>query len=809
MPIGESIDRGVADQIALREDVYGRENNRSDSDLRYLSSREGWVRVISFVKDINNTDIAKSLVLGGAPGRYSDAPVITEEGEIVLTNTLVPFDLGVEDIKEQGYYTPSGINFSGNTGRFYNYSRSTGVRPMPGLTSFSVKSKNTYGTLREATIGFVVWSKEDLNLVEKLYLRLGFEVLVEWGHTYYLDSSGDLAQPNFSDYEQFFQREAVLETDVLNHIKKKREFSDYNQEGMLGYIKNFSWTFREDGGYDCSISVISTGDIIESLTMKLGSKTNTEGSEIAGSLRYRRSDFHALSFFMGDSLKDDDDDEDDDVTNIIRIKTGLITFKDIDDNSNRIVTNTEGEYASSLTKLNSTLGRDISGALKLLETDNIGYVDRVRVEESKYWPDWLFKSEDKFLKYIPLRVFLAMVNMINQREGGPTLFDLNPGEKYLSFREQTSIAPYVAVLPKTSLLNNILAPGEYNQPYYINLVRALSSFSNFNNIPFNEVDGKQEEEILSIFVNLDMIVGKVDDRLERDEDAVIDFVKSVLSEINRAMANTIDLDVTFDDDTSLHRIVDRKNLPRRDPELVPIIQGSGKKSTFSSLSINSKITNKLGAQISIAAQAGPTSYDGVAKFKEWNQDLTSKIVRRNVTETTKATDQTEGEKKDFRQLVTEAYEILNTATDETNDETALDVDIFSEVTPLGKKYYEEILEKVEELPKGLIPIELSFKTEGIGGLKIGQSFKLSSRRLLPDRYNDDRFAFIITGLEHNIENQRWYTNVTAQTFLLRSPDRGNNRVNRPALTRSGPIEGVLGVALPDNTRVDIDSSSLE
>ena len=763
MPIGESIDPGVANQIARREAVYGREN-RTDSDLRYLNSREGWVRVISFVKDRNNPEIAKSLVLGGAPGRYSDAFIITEEGEIARTNTLAPGAFGAEDVRERGYYTPGGINFSGNTGRFYNFSESTGVRPMPGLTSFAVKSKNTYGTLREATIGFVVWSKEDLNLVEKLYLRLGFEVLVEWGHTYYLDSSGQLAQPNFADYEKFFQRDSVQEILALNHIKEKRTGSDYNQEGMLGYIKNFSWTFREDGGYDCSISVISTGDIIESLTMKLGSKTNTDGSEIAGSLRYRRSDFHALSFFMGDSLKDDDDDEDDDVTNIIRIKTGLITFKDIDDNSNRIVTNTEGEYASSLTKLNSTLGRDISGALKLLETDNIGYVDRVRVEESKYWPDWLFKSEDKFLKYIPLRVFLAMVNMINQREGGPTLFDLNPGEKYLSFDEQTSIAPYVAVLPKFSPFKKNDSR-EYNINWYINAVRESSSFKNFRNIPTN-----QEEEILSILVNLDMIVNKVDQRLESDDEgAVIDFVKSVLSEINRAMANTIDLDVTLDEDTSLHRVVDRKNIPRGNQTIVPIITGSGKKSTFSSLSINSKITNKLGAQISIAAQAGPTSYDGVAKFKEWNQDLTSKIVRRNVTETTKATDQTEGEKKDFRQLVTEAYEILNTATDETNDETALDVDIFSEVTPLGKKYYEEILEKVEELPKGLIPIELSFKTEGIGGLKIGQSFKLSSRRLLPDRYNNPRFAFIITGLEHSIENQRWYTNVTAQTFLLRKP----------------------------------------
>ena len=75
MPIGESIDEGVANQIARREAVYGRENDRTDSDLRFLSSREGWVRVISFVKDERTQDISKALVLGGAPGRYSDTPI--------------------------------------------------------------------------------------------------------------------------------------------------------------------------------------------------------------------------------------------------------------------------------------------------------------------------------------------------------------------------------------------------------------------------------------------------------------------------------------------------------------------------------------------------------------------------------------------------------------------------------------------------------------------------------------------------------------------------------------------------------------
>ena len=748
MPVGESIDQAVANQIARREAVYGKEY-RDTNDLKYLNSREGWVKVISFVKEGGNTEIAKSLVLGGAPGRYSDAPIIQSDG----TFATVPVrdgEFGPEDIREQGYYTPGGIDFRGRSGRFYNFSTSTGVRPMPGLTGFSVKSKNTYGTLREAQISFVVWSKEDLDLVEKLYFRLGFEVLIEWGHTYYLNNSGELREPVFEDYEKFFQRSTVQEILALNHVKGKRRDSSFNQEGMLGYIKNFSWTFREDGGYDCSISVISTGEVIESLTMKLGSKLNTEGKEYDGIFRFRRSDFHALSFLTIGKLDKLRANEitNTEARNVTKIEPGLVTFEDIDYYSDRIVFLGGG-------KIDLSLGKKIKEALGLEDSDNIAYVDKVRVEESKYLPDFLFPSEDKVLRYIPLRVFLAMVNMIAERQGSSTLFDLTPGEKYLYFREQTSIAPYVAVLPQNTHF-------DIGSVSFTNVVRASSSFKNYENS-----DQDKAFEILSIMVNLDMIVGKVDQRLESDDEGDIrSFVKSVLSEINRAVANTIDLDITFDDDTGLHRVIDRKNLPITGTE-VTTIAGTGTKTTFSSLSINSKVTNKLGAQISIAAQAEPTSYRDVAKFTEWNENLTSKIIRRNVTETTTGTDQTPEQKKDFRLLLREAYKVLNEATVSGSNSTALDVDMFAEVTSLGKKYYDEILEKEEALPKGLIPIELSFKMDGIGGLKIGQSFKLSSRRLLPARYNNERFAFIVTGLEHSFENQRWYTQVTAQTFLLR------------------------------------------
>ena len=41
--------------------------------------------------------------------------------------------------------------------------------------------------------------------------------------------------------------------------------SNGNYDAMFGYIKNYQWSARMDGGYDCQTTVISTGEIIESL----------------------------------------------------------------------------------------------------------------------------------------------------------------------------------------------------------------------------------------------------------------------------------------------------------------------------------------------------------------------------------------------------------------------------------------------------------------------------------------------------------------------------------------------------------------
>ena len=65
----------------------------------------------------------------------------------------------------------------------------------------------------------------------------------------------------------------------------------------------------------------------------------------------------------------------------------------------------------------------------------------------------------------------------------------------------------------------------------------------------------------------------------------------------------------------------------------------------------------------------------------------------------------------------------------------------------------------------MIPIELSFSTIGIGGLKIGQAFMIEPG-LLPQRYNED-FGYIITGLSHKIENSKWITDVKTQFYYTK------------------------------------------
>ena len=55
-----------------------------------------------------------------------------------------------------------------------------GIVPMPGITDANIRTKSAYGSLREAKINFKCHNQRQLEILELLYMRPGYPILLEW-----------------------------------------------------------------------------------------------------------------------------------------------------------------------------------------------------------------------------------------------------------------------------------------------------------------------------------------------------------------------------------------------------------------------------------------------------------------------------------------------------------------------------------------------------------------------------------------------------------------------------------------------------
>jgi putative chitinase len=245
----ESFKDSIKAQLKKRQEIM---TTRTTEGLQYLNSRNSWIRMSSAV------DVYKST----APQN----PTIDQLKDAAnYDNTLAK-----KYILQGGTLNENGTLKAGVGSGFENaYSRKSaegndyrlGIRPMPGITNIDVKSKGAYGSLREVVVNFQCWDIKQLEDLELLYMRPGYTVLVEWGWSPYFDENG-----NFKTTVDFY--------DIVNKRKDKeviwkeldeKMVKNGNYEAMFGYVKNYNWNARMDGGYDCSTTIISLGEVIESL----------------------------------------------------------------------------------------------------------------------------------------------------------------------------------------------------------------------------------------------------------------------------------------------------------------------------------------------------------------------------------------------------------------------------------------------------------------------------------------------------------------------------------------------------------------
>lgn len=544
----------------------------------------------------------------------------------------------------------------------YNYTGDFGYRPLPGIESATVTTLQPLGSLRQAVINYKCWTKGQLENLERLYMRPGFSCLLEWGWSYYLDNNNELK--TLTDGINYFDT-SQSEQQIIDKITKLKKDTNYHYDGMIGFVKNFSWKLRPDGGYDCSTTLISKGELISSMTVNVSSYAldNTNKTPMSkfsfksgeSGKNYGMFKFKALTNTSGYEGKDSDEvlneivkkddgkpvEQDGSSSNkkqtyanmlnyqyaksiLSGIFYELAAFSDIDDERPAITYQKFAAYNSDFPesnpipvvsmKLKNDYGMDISR-----KEGSIG--------------EYAFGSTDE-KKFIYLKDFIRIINNYaifhyksDKKKDSVPMFRINTSNITCKYHPLVISSNYDVCFVKPSLLvlNKIknLSSGSYVDPEVEDKINTFDNYLNKDFGPgqdyklFDYGTDNSHANASHILLNLHYLYSKVNDALLQSEsdskkDSSINlssFMTSILTEVSSKLGGICNLEIMFDDTRGVCKIIDtnllveisKEKKEKLDSYAIPIF---GKESIVKNVGVESRIFAEQATMISIAAQVG-------------------------------------------------------------------------------------------------------------------------------------------------------------------------------------------------------------
>lgn len=693
---GEEITPGTITQLNKRKEIIKKRVERSPDEILYLSSNVSWVRVTSSVDIVND----------GGPKNAKKYQLFKGIG--TANKGFVP----VND-PERSSYTESN---------------EYGYIPIPGITNFEVLTQNDLGTLRSANITFMVHSPEDFSKLEQLYLRPGYSLLLEWGHSIKVNNDGSI-----DDDTAYYPLDEFVTSQTFGQIKEKiltlREKNSYNYDAMMGLIRNFSWSYNGID-YICTIDVVSNGEILESILNTAAPIGN-------------KDDDNEDTSYNAETVASDPEK----ILNIIKSTSLEDYFTGDGEINENIIKSIESKVKAELKKAIPKY-EDVTKSIRIM-AGNLAGNGTTR--------------ESYFTKYIRLRDFLNIINFgsLTYDKDNNNIVKFYTEEEdtrttFTTFDGHIGVDPEICVLPKKGI----------NEKYHI---------------PFS-TQGKDldENDLLNIFVNVNYLLLKYKQLAESEDfndNNVFDLIQSILKGIEKNLGDINKFAIAWDEDSteSLYYVLDTTVVPSgndfdigTDNNPKAYIDLVGLQSEIENLEFKSSITSDFSTLISLAAQSStdPAALENISNLNSWNEGLVNRHQPEIKQGTTKVAevDQT----KELENLKFKYSEFLKECTYNNSYYLAYDSDKFNGYSRIHKHITRKLLQEKtgEELqnPPGVIPFFLNFTIKGISGIKIFQSFKINEY-FLPEKYKG-RVGFIITGLDHKFTNGRWVTDVKSMIFPI-------------------------------------------
>lgn len=755
--VGSQVSPSVIDQIKIRQKTVGATNKSKEQQL-FLNSNAAWIKLRSAVNELTPEGYAKvEQAILSRETSYTLSTTATKAQDFILlggTRSSTADGLGQN---RAGISLQGGVYDTTKAYQNFNGEYGLGFRPMPGITGLNVSSKNPYGTLLTAQVDFKVFSLEDLEICELLFFRPGYTALLEWGHTVYLDRSGNLIQTTstgLTDDEFFLPRNQQY---IDERITKRREEAVGNYDGMYGYITNFSFSLNEDGSYDCQLKIVSRGVILEGL--QPGNVTDhakeTEEEEESKEDK-NKSIFHFIFHFLQKNAK-----------------TGKNSFI---------------ETLESRSK-DKKVCKEVIALCKDAGVDFEFFTMKTEIED----PDGWFDDGIKVL-YLHLGDFLKLVNVFNSlsspkkkgvKRREDDIFLVEPGNKYATYPDHFSVDPMIAhptAKPQGKLGSNERLNSIFAWLLGLSLTenKAISQLyigDNGKGLHYDwqkHVRGKKEvyggtDDVLSIPVSHYAIIKALDNILtgpQSDNISIFDALEEILDNISAALGGINDLDLYYNHEVQKYEVIDRNHSV---PGNLPVINVSGVNSTVYDLKISSTISNNVATMVAIAAQGNSGDpKKNLDTLMEWNRGAIDRHIPIKTVSTIERDDDARKAKREYLKNIIKVYQQFNNRS--IFIDQVYNTELVERLRSQSNQWIADAFKKsnyTQGLPaQGTVPVELELTMLGIYGFVPGTTFKIN-KGLLPSKY--DQWCYIVTGLNHTIDMSGWKTKIKTQFFPAREP----------------------------------------
>ena len=814
-------------QKALGEGLKDKDPIKLDTQKAFNQSSP-WIRLASGVRITDN---------GATGNTYKQLSQLTYidkkdwDGDALSKNLVLAG--GATD--DKGNFI-AGINGDSILKKAYGYGgnqiNGRGFVPMPGIISCDFEYKND-GALAFAKVQIKAFSKEQFQLLDILYQRPGYTCLLEFGHSVFLGNDGKVKYAgngnysfNTKPFQKIFSSPGAKNNffNMAQDIEGEREKWSGNYEGFFGRITKFKWKFNPDGTYDIEVNLVGTGDVISSLQVNIprtvakpftftsgGAVTKPsekdkeeakeEGATVIADAMASQLNFELYALFVDEAYKKGQ------MSNITIKK--LPFFKQPRDKSGKILSNQPGEpVVEDVSIIGGVYKANVAGITK------------------DYDPN-------TWIKFSVLLAMLQKMCNIKDENGKNYLlnFDFDFQESQLDTNFMATYPGNFAANPNKILAEYVTPPlfTGYSLPLQTTINSAIKNGFGFNNKELGtDINPQFYRRLGDIFININFIADQLKSLKGTDSDAqdgneirLLDFLKSILEEINTQMGGINNFRVVFDDKTNKISFVSQTPLiSKQEPKDPTVINTfgltTGQGSFVKGVDLDSELTDAMANQITMAAQSNEADSKGSGvdgtSFSSYNGGLVDRLFVKKTSAMQEAV-----EKKEVMGVdTTENYytKVWDSHTKEAFREIYEDNDFDGEyveamqniVAGISKHMVADLTSQpiAKTQATFFLPFNLGITMHGLSGIKIFQSFQTTGREL-PLSYNPALISLIVKSYSHNVSAEGWTTKISTFVKPLKKVDTSALKAAapdapsppKPSPGANGPVsEGEAGKTTP-------------